>query len=130
HEACNEGPAQSMLNAGSARMGHPCLGSWVTYGLGRESDNLPAFVVMATAGDVRGGPPVYGHGFLPGTYQPTVLRNAGSPVLYLDAPAPHPSPSPPRGEGHQQSPSPLGGEGQGVRGQREVLDMVQWLNGE
>ncbi len=66
-------------------MGRPCMGSWVTYGLGSEAEDLPAFVVMATTGDVKGGPPVYDHGFLPGTYQPTVLRNAGSPVLYLGA---------------------------------------------
>src|SRR5262249_49686546 len=111
HEACNEGPAQSMLNAGSARMGHPCLGSWVTYGLGSESDDLPAFVVMATTGDVKGGPPVYDHGFLPGTYQPTLLRNAGSPVLYLDPPLPTPTPT-----------------ATADAGRREVLDLVQWLN--
>src|SRR6516164_4113339 len=84
HESFNHAPAQYMLNTGFARMGRPCLGSWVTYGLGSPSENLPAFVVMATTGDVKGGPPVYGHGFLPGTYQPTVLRNAGSPVLYLE----------------------------------------------
>jgi hypothetical protein len=94
-----------MLNAGFPRMGHPCLGSWVSYGLGSESDNLPAFVVMATTGDVKGGPPVYGRGFLPGTYQPTVLRNAGSPVLYLDPPKDRADP-------------------------RAVLDMTQWLNRE
>jgi hypothetical protein len=99
-----------MLSTGSARMGHPCLGSWVTYGLGSESDNLPAFVVLATTGDVKGGPPVYGRGFLPGPHEPTVLRNTGSPVLYLDAPA--------------------GREESGVRGQRDVLDLVQWLNRE
>ena len=86
HESFNHAPAQYMLNTGHARMGRPCLGSWVTYGLGSESENLPAFVVMATTGDVKGGPPVYGQGFLPGTYQPTVLRNAGSPVLYLEPP--------------------------------------------
>jgi hypothetical protein len=79
----------------------------VTYGLGSESDNLPAFVVMATTGDVKGGPPVYDHGFLPGPYQPTVLRNAGSPVLYLDAP------------GDRKA-----------AGRRDVLDMVQFLNRE
>jgi uncharacterized protein (DUF1501 family) len=107
HDSFNHSPAQYMLNTGSARMGHPCLGSWVTYGLGSESENLPAFVVMATTGDVKGGPPVYDHGFLAGTYQPTVLRNSGSPVLYLDAPA-------------TREPS----------GQREVLDLVQWLNQE
>jgi uncharacterized protein (DUF1501 family) len=107
HESFNHAPAQYVLNTGFARMGHPCLGSWVTYGLGSASANLPAFVVMATTGDVKGGPPVYGHGFLPGTYQPTVLRNAGAPVLYLDDPAGGPTAE-----------------------QREVLDLVQWLNRE
>jgi uncharacterized protein (DUF1501 family) len=107
HDSFNHAPAQYMLNTGSARMGHPCLGSWVTYGLGSESENLPSFVVMATTGDVKGGPPVYGHGFLPGTYQPTVLRTTGSPVLYLKAASEEP-----RSE------------------QREVLDFVQWLNQE
>jgi uncharacterized protein (DUF1501 family) len=106
HESFNHAPAQYMLNTGSARMGHPCLGSWVTYGLGSESENLPAFVVMATTGDVKGGPPVYGRGFLPGTFQPTVLRNTGSPVLYL---------------------APPGGNS---AGQRELVDMVRWLNRE
>jgi uncharacterized protein (DUF1501 family) len=107
HDSFNHAPAQYMLSTGSSRMGHPCMGSWVTYGLGSESENLPAFVVMATTGDVKGGPPVYGHGFLPGTYQPTVLRNTGSPMLYL-------------------SPS----DRRTAAGQREVLDLVQWLNQE
>jgi hypothetical protein len=108
HDSFNHAPAQYMLNTGHSRMGRPCLGSWVTYGLGSESDDLPAFVVMATTGDVKGGPPVFDHGFLPGTYQPTVLRNAGSPVLYLDAPG-----------GHRDKAD-----------RREVLDLVQWLNRE
>jgi uncharacterized protein (DUF1501 family) len=107
HESFNHAPAQYMLNTGFARMGRPCLGSWVTYGLGSVSENLPAFVVMATTGDVKGGPPVFGHGFLPGTYQPTVLRNTGSPILYLD-----PSGKP------------------DASGQRDIVDMVQWLNEE
>jgi hypothetical protein len=106
HDSFNHAPAQYMMSTGFPRMGRPCLGSWVTYGLGSASENLPAFVVMATTGDVKGGPPVFGRGFLPGTYQPTVLRNAGSPVLYLDPP---------------------GGAGPGGR---EVLDMAQWLNHE
>jgi uncharacterized protein (DUF1501 family) len=109
HDSFNHAPAQYMLNTGHSRMGRPCLGSWVTYGLGSESHDLPAFVVMATTGDVKGGPPVYDHGFLPGTYQPTVLRNAGSPVLYLDAPD---------------------GAGRAGTGRRDVLDLVQWLNRE
>jgi uncharacterized protein (DUF1501 family) len=104
HDSFNHAPAQYMLNTGFPRMGHPCLGSWATYGLGSESDNLPAFVVMATTGDTKGGPPVYSRGFLPGTYQPTVLRNAGSPVLYL-----------------QPSSQDRAGA---------VLDMTQWLNRE
>jgi uncharacterized protein (DUF1501 family) len=103
HESFNHAPAQYMLSTGSARMGKPCLGSWVTYGLGSVSQDLPAFVVMATTGDVKGGPPVYGNGFLPGVYQPTLLRNAGSPVLYLNAP------------GRAGS-------------DRDVLDLAQWLN--
>jgi uncharacterized protein (DUF1501 family) len=105
HDSFNHAPAQYMMSTGFSRMGRPSMGSWVTYGLGSESENLPAFVVMADTGDVKGGPPVYGRGFLPGTYEPTVLRNAGSPVLYLDPPQ------------HEE------------RGdQREVLDMSQWLN--
>jgi hypothetical protein len=107
HESFNHAPAQYMLNTGHSRMGRPCLGSWVTYGLGSESENLPAFVVMATTGDLKGGPPVYDHGFLPGTFQPTMLRNAGSPVLYLDAPG-----------------------GANASQERELLSMVQWLNRE
>jgi hypothetical protein len=94
-----------MVSTGSSRMGYPCLGSWVTYGLGSESENLPAFVVMATTGDTKGGPPVYGRGFLPGSYQPTVLRNAGAPVLYLDGP-----------------------DGGSNARQRQTLDMMQFLN--
>jgi uncharacterized protein (DUF1501 family) len=105
HESFNHAPAQYMLNTGHSRMGRPCLGSWVTYGLGSESEDLPAFVVMATTGDLKGGPPVYDHGFLPGTFQPTVLRNAGAPVLYLDAP----------GAASDSS-------------RRELMSMVQWLN--
>jgi len=102
HESFNHSPAQYMLNTGFSRMGKPCLGSWVCYGLGSEAENLPAFVVLATTGDVKGGPPVYDHGFLPGTYQPTMLRNTGSPLLYLDRSA----------------------------GQRDILNLVQGLNQE
>jgi uncharacterized protein (DUF1501 family) len=115
HDSFNHAPAQYMLSTGFARMGRPCLGSWVTYGLGSESENLPAFVVMATTGDVKGGPPVFGRGFLPGTYQPTVLRNAGSPILYLN-----------RARNRATAES----AGTHPEGQRDVLDLVQWLNRE
>jgi uncharacterized protein (DUF1501 family) len=102
HDSFNHAPAQYVLNTGVSRMGKPCLGSWVTYGLGSEADNLPAFVVMTTTGSLKGGPPVYDHGFLPGTYQPTVLRNTGTPVLYLNPTA--------------------------APDDRETLDFAQWLN--
>ncbi len=105
HDSFNHSPAQYMMNTGFARMGHPCLGSWVTYGLGSVSENLPSFVVMATTGNVKGGPPTYGRGFLPGTYQPTLLRNTGAPILYLDPPKE-------LAQGNQ----------------RQMLDFVQWLN--
>jgi len=105
HDAFNHSPAQYMMNTGSSRMGRPCIGSWVTYGLGSVAENLPAFVVMATTNNTKGGPPVYGRGFLPGTYQPTVLRNSGSPVLYLE-----------------RSAKQAGAD------QRGMLDLVQWLN--
>jgi hypothetical protein len=123
HDSFNHAPAQYMMSTGWPRMGRPSMGSWVVYGLGRESENLPAFVVMATTGDVKGGPPVYDHGFLPGTYQPTVLRNAGSPVLYLNAPAPAE-----RGIGFQ--PVSAGQVTNLSHDTRGVLDMAQFLNRE
>jgi hypothetical protein len=107
HDAFNHAPAQYMMSTGSSRMGRPSMGSWVAYGLGSESENLPAFVVMQTTGNTKGGPPVYNHGFLPGTYEPTVLRTTGSPVLYLGDPHHRPAAD-----------------------QRDVLDMVQWMNRE
>ncbi|MDA1316201.1 MAG: DUF1501 domain-containing protein [Acidobacteria bacterium] len=75
-------------NTGSLRMGFPSVGSWVTYGLGTENQNLPAFVVIY---DPRGGPfsgPTnWGSGFLPAAYQGTVFRSTGDPVLDLNPPA-------------------------------------------
>jgi hypothetical protein len=105
HDSFNHAAAQYAMNTGFSRMGHPCLGSWVTYGLGSVSEDLPAFVVMTNTGSVKGGPPVYGRGFLPGYYQPTLLRNSGSPMLYLEPP-----------------------EAPGRGNQRDMLDFVQWLN--
>jgi hypothetical protein len=136
HDSFNHSPAQYMVNTGSARMGHPCLGSWVTYGLGSVSENLPAFVVMATTGDTKGGPPVYDHGFLPGTYQPTVLRNAGSPVLYLDAPGARlRETAPGSSEGSLLSLQSLRSfsrhaDATSLAGKRDILDLVQALNDE
>ncbi len=79
----NHSPALLKINTGMARMGFPCLGAWVTYGLGTESQNLPAFVVMYdTKG--RGLPKGYaqnwGAGFLPGIFQGTALKPQGAPI--------------------------------------------------
>ena len=79
-------PAIYLRNSGSQFPGRPCLGSWVTYGLGTENQNLPAFVVM-TDGSTKSGPPAYGAGFLPAVYQGTVFRGGQNPILYLNTPA-------------------------------------------
>ena len=78
-------PAIYLRNSGSQFPGRPCLGSWVTYGLGTENQNLPAFVVMSD-GSTKSGPPGYGAGFLPAMYQGTVFRGGESPILYLRNP--------------------------------------------
>jgi hypothetical protein len=77
-------PAMYQMNTGRVFMGYPSLGSWVTYGLGSESDDLPAFVVMTQPeGTPEGGPPCWGAGFLPALYQGTLFRNGPSPIVNL-----------------------------------------------
>src|SRR6266446_7802225 len=78
-------PAIYLRNSGSQFPGRPCLGSWVTYGLGTENQNLPAFVVMSD-GSTKSGPPAYGAGYLPAVYQGTVFRGGQNPILYLKNP--------------------------------------------
>lgn len=78
-------PAIYLMNSGSRFPGRPCLGSWVTYGLGSENQNLPAFVVMSD-GSTKSGPPAYGAGFLPAVYQGTVFRGGENPILHLGNP--------------------------------------------
>ncbi len=82
-ESNNHSPALFMVNSGEPRMGHPCVGSWVTYGLGSESRNLPAFVVMSDPlgrGLPKGHAQNWGAGFLPSVYQGTYLKPAGVPI--------------------------------------------------
>ena len=79
----NHSPALFMMNTGVTRMGFPCVGSWVTYGLGSESANLPSFVVMSdplNRGLPKGNANNWGAGFLPGIYQGTWLRPQGEPI--------------------------------------------------
>ena len=85
-EAFDHAPAIYLRNSGSMFPGRPCLGAWVTYGLGTENQNLPAFVVMSD-GSMKSGPPGYGAGFLPAVYQGTVFRGGENPILYLRNPS-------------------------------------------
>ncbi len=88
-EAINHDPAITFLQTGSERSGRPSMGAWLSYGLGALNDNLPSFVVMASA-SAPGGQPLYkrlwGSGFLPTEYQGVRLRGVGAPVLYLNDP--------------------------------------------
>ncbi|RMG35051.1 MAG: DUF1501 domain-containing protein [Planctomycetota bacterium] len=82
------GSAMLMMNTGRILSGHPCLGSWVNYGLGTLNENLPGFVVML---DHRGGPisgaKNWSSGYMPACYQATVMRSQGVPILNLNRPA-------------------------------------------
>ena len=104
----NHAPALFEMNTGSILQGHPSVGSWVTYGLGSENQDLPGFVVMT---DHRGGPiggaPNWSSGFMPATYQGTLFRASGTPILDLNP-----------------------GAGVSPDGQRADLDLLAQMNGE
>ena len=85
-EAFNHHPGQLMLMAGTLQTGRPSMGAWVTYGLGSESENLPGFVVLSSGVGTSGGASNFTSGFLPSTYQGTMFRNSGDPILYLSNP--------------------------------------------
>ena len=90
-ESNNHSPALFMMNCGLPRMGLPCVGSWVTYGLGSQSRDLPAFVVMSDPkgrGLPKGNASNWSSGFLPGVYQGTYLQPMGEPIANLRRPAP------------------------------------------
>ncbi len=100
----NHAPAQFFMNTGSSLPGRPSMGSWVSYGLGSESDNLPAFVVLPS-GSISGGAANWSSGFLPTTYAGVPLRSQGDPILNVSSPA-----------------------GIDAAAQRETLDLVGRLN--
>lgn len=89
-DAINHDPAHMFMNTGSQIAGRPSMGSWVTYGLGSEADDLPGFVVMMSTGKGRNPQPIaarqWNSGFLPSKYQGVQLRSLGDPVLYLTSP--------------------------------------------
>lgn len=83
----NHAPAQLLFHTGTPRLGRPSIGSWVTYGLGTENQNLPGFVVLTSGGnDPDAGKSVWGSGFLPSVYQGVQCRSEGDPVLFLNDP--------------------------------------------
>lgn len=104
----NHSPALFMMNTGTTRMGFPCVGSWATYGLGSESQSLPAFCVMSDPlgrGLPKGYSQNWGAGFLPSVYQGTWLKPQGDPIDNLHRP---------REQGDEQ--------------QRAALDLLAKLN--
>lgn len=86
-DAFNHAPAQIFMNTGSQQFGRPSFGAWTTYGLGSETQDLPAYVVFST-GDkgTSGGASNWGCGFLPTVHNGTLFRTGGDPVLYLSNP--------------------------------------------
>ena len=87
-DSVNHPQAVYEINTGSILMGKPSLGSWVSYGLGTENQDLPAFLVLPDpGGGIKGGPPAYGAGFLPASHQGTLIRSGDRPILDLNAPA-------------------------------------------
>jgi hypothetical protein len=90
-EAINHEPARTFLQTGSPLAGRPSMGSWVTYGLGSDAENLPSFMVLNSFGSCKRVPqPVterlWGSGFLPSQYQGVKLQSVGDPVLYVSNP--------------------------------------------
>jgi uncharacterized protein (DUF1501 family) len=103
----NHAPAQIFFNTGFSQPGRPSIGSWITYGLGAETTDLPAFVVMSTGAGISGGAANWSSGFLPTLYTGVRLRNQGDPILNVASPP-----------------------GIDSRSQRETLDQVGALNRE
>ena len=85
-DAFNHHPGQLLLFSGHMIGGRPSMGSWVTYGLGSESKDLPAFVALQSGPGTSAGSDLWSNGFLPSLYQGTVLRSSGDPILYLTNP--------------------------------------------
>src|SRR4051794_38014253 len=82
----NHHPGQLMMNCGTASFGRPSIGSWLTYGLGSQSQNLPGYVVLNSGRGLSGGATLWSSGFLPSNYQGVLFRNQGDPVLNLSNP--------------------------------------------
>ena len=103
----NHSPAQLFLNTGNGVPGRPSMGSWLSYGLGSEADDLPSFVVLKSGGNLSGGAAMWGSGFLPSTHQGVPFRESGDAIL------------------HASNPSGLD-----TRSQRDAIDLIRSLNQE
>ena len=101
----NHAPAQIFFNTGFSQPGRPSLGSWALYGLGAETQELPAFVVMSTGSGLSGGAALFSSGFLPTIYTGIRFRNQGPPILNVNSPT-----------------------GVDAKLQRDTLDVVSALN--
>jgi hypothetical protein len=107
-EPINHAPAKLFVNTGSTQFGRPSMGSWITYGIGSDSRDLPGFMVLQSGPrGPRGGAVNWSSGFLPSTYQGVPLRNGAEPILNLANP-----------------------QGIDARRQRRALDVVRSLNAE
>ncbi|MEQ1841708.1 MAG: DUF1501 domain-containing protein, partial [Verrucomicrobiales bacterium] len=83
----NHAPAQLFLNTGHGLPGRPAMGSWLSYGIGSEADDLPSFVVLKSGGNLSGGAAMWSAGFLPGSHAGVPFREAGDPILHVSNPA-------------------------------------------
>ncbi len=87
-DSVNHPQSVYQMNTGSILMGRPSVGSWVAFGLGSENQDLPSFVVLPDPrGGLKGGPPAWGSGFLPATFQGVTMRSGKQPILHLRPPA-------------------------------------------
>ncbi|TWT59205.1 DUF1501 domain-containing protein [Allorhodopirellula solitaria] len=83
----NHAPAQLLFHSGFSQPGRPCLGSWALYGLGAETQNLPAFVVMSTGAGLSGGTSLWSSGFMPSLYSGVPFRSGSEPILNVNTPS-------------------------------------------
>ena len=83
-DSVNHPQSVYQMNTGSILMGRPSLGSWVAYGLGSENENMPGWIVLPDPGGApKGGPPAWGSGYLPASYQGTLMRPGPDPIVNL-----------------------------------------------
>ncbi len=101
----NHSPAQLFINTGFGIPGRPSMGSWLSYGLGNEADDLPTFVVLKSGGSLSGGSGMWSAGFLPSQHQGVPFRGQGDPILHVSNP-----------------------KGIDRRAQRESLDLIRSMN--